>query len=111
VQLPEGGPLVVLVTAGSVEEAERLAEVLVQEGLAACVNVLPGVTSIYRWEGAVQRDNEVMMVVKTRWPLLDRFVVRLQALHSYDVAEIIALPILAGSESYLGWLMDVTPDE
>ena len=100
--------MVVLVTAGSVEEAERMAEALVQEGLVACVNVLPGVTSIYRWEGAVQRDNEVMMVIKTRQPLLDRLVARLQALHSYDVPEVIALPIIAGSESYLGWLMGVT---
>lgn len=101
-------PLVVLVTAGSVDEAERLAEALVQEKLAACVNVLPGVTSVYRWEGAVQRDTEVLMLVKTQRPLLDRLVAQVQARHSYDVPEIVALPIVAGSQPYLRWLTEVT---
>jgi periplasmic divalent cation tolerance protein len=106
---PESEPLVVLVTAGSVQDAEYLAETLVRERLAACVNVLPDIVSIYRWQGAVQRDNEALMIVKTTRPLLTQLVARVQTLHSYDVPEIIALPIVAGSEPYLRWLADVTP--
>ena len=104
----DSGPLVVFVTTDSAANAEYLAETLVQEKLAACVNVLPGIVSIYSWKDAVQRDSEVLMLVKTRRPLLEKLIARLQALHSYDVPEIIALPIVAGSESYLRWLTDVT---
>lgn len=105
---PDGGPLVVLVTTDSATNAEYLAETLVREKLAACVNVLPGIVSIYSWQDAVQHDSEVLMLVKTRRPLLEKLIARLQALHSYDVPEIIALPIVAGSEAYLRWLTDVT---
>ena len=97
-------PQVVLMTAGSQEEAERIAQALVAEMLAACVNIVPGVTSIYRWEGKVQRDQEWLLVAKSRRDVLDRLVERVQALHSYDVPEIIALPLTGGSEPYLRWL-------
>jgi periplasmic divalent cation tolerance protein len=100
-------PLVVLITAGSQEEAERIAQVLVAEMLAACVNVVPGVTSIYRWEGEVQRDQEWLLVAKSRRDVLDRLVERVQEIHSYDVPEIIALPLAGGSEPYLRWLDSV----
>ena len=100
-------PLVVLITAGSQEEAERIAQALVAEMLAACVNVVPGVTSIYRWEGKVQRDQEWLLVAKSRRDVLDRLVERVQALHSYDVPDIIALPLAGGSEPYLRWLDSV----
>jgi len=100
-------PLVVLMTAGSQEEAERIAQALVAEMLAACVNVVPGVTSIYRWEGRVQRDQEWLLVAKSRRDVLDRLVERVQEIHSYDVPEIIALPLAGGSEPYLRWLDSV----
>jgi len=100
--MPE--PLVVLMTAGSQEEAERIAQALVAEMLAACVNVVPGVISMYRWEGKVQRDQEWLLVAKSRRDVLERLVQRVQALHSYDVPEIIALPLAGGSEPYLRWL-------
>ena len=100
-------PLVVLITAGSQEEAERIAQSLVAEMLAACVNVVPGVTSIYRWEGEVQRDQEWLLVAKSRRDVLDRLVERVQEIHSYDVPEIIALPLAGGSEPYLRWLDSV----
>jgi periplasmic divalent cation tolerance protein len=100
-------PLVVLITAGSQEEAERIAQALVAEMLAACVNVVPGVTSIYRWEGEVQRDQEWLLVAKSRRDVLDRLVERVQEIHSYDVPEIIALPLAGGSEPYLRWLDSV----
>lgn len=96
--------LVVLMTAGSREEADRIANALVAEMLAACVNVLPGVTSVYRWEGEVQRDEEWLLVAKSTRQVLDDLVQCVQALHSYDLPEIIALPIEGGSEAYLRWI-------
>jgi len=103
-------PLAVLMTAGSQEEAERIANALVAEMLAACVNIVPGVTSIYRWEGKVQRDQEWLLVAKSRRDVLDHLVERVQALHSYDVPEIIALALVGGSEPYLRWLDGVLED-
>jgi periplasmic divalent cation tolerance protein len=100
-------PLVVLMTVGSQEEAERIAQTLVAEMLAACVNIVPGVTSFYHWEGKVQRDQEWLLVAKSRRDVLARLVERVQALHSYDVPEIIALPLAGGSEPYLHWLDSV----
>jgi periplasmic divalent cation tolerance protein len=94
----------VLITAGSQEEADRIAQALVGEMLAACVNIVPGVTSVYRWEGEVQRDREWLLVVKSRREALDDLVQRVQALHSYDVPEVIALPLSGGSEAYLQWI-------
>ena len=96
--------LVVLMTAGSQEEADRIANTLVAEMLAACVNVLPGVTSNYRWEGKVQQDQEWLLVAKSTREVLDDLVRRVQALHSYDLPEIIALPVVGGSEGYLRWI-------
>ena len=96
--------LVVLITAGSQEEADRIAQALVGEMLAACVNIVPGVTSVYRWEGEVQRDQEWLLVVKSRREALDDLVQRVQALHSYDVPEVIAWPLSGGSEDYLQWI-------
>jgi uncharacterized protein involved in tolerance to divalent cations len=96
--------LVVLMTAGSREEAEKIANALVNEMLAACVNVLPGVTSVYRWEGEVQRDQEWLLVAKSTREVLGDLVRRVQALHSYDLPEVIALPVVGGSEAYLRWV-------
>jgi len=95
---------VVLMTAGSREEADKIANVLVTEMLAACVNVLPGVTSVYRWEGEVQRDQEWLLVAKSTRKVLDDLVRRVQALHSYDLPEVIGLPVMGGSEAYLRWV-------
>jgi periplasmic divalent cation tolerance protein len=97
-------PLVVLMTAGSQEEAEQIARALVVEMLAACVNVIPGVTSIYQWQGEIQQDQEWLLVAKSRRDVLNDLVRRVQALHSYDLPEIIALPLVGGSEAYLRWL-------
>ncbi|MGD8626979.1 MAG: divalent-cation tolerance protein CutA [Anaerolineae bacterium] len=97
-------PLVVLMTAGSEQEAEQIGEALVKSLLAACVNVVPGVTSIYRWEGAIQRDREWLLIAKTRRDVLDEFIDFVLELHSYDVPEILALPLVGGNEAYLRWL-------
>lgn len=96
--------VVVLMTAGSQEEADQIAEGLVAESLAACVNIVPGVTSVYRWQGGVERDQEWLLVAKSHREALDRLVQRVQELHSYDVPEIIALPLTGGSEAYLRWI-------
>jgi periplasmic divalent cation tolerance protein len=97
-------PLVVLITAGSQEEADQIANSLVAEMLAACVNILPGVTSVYRWAGEVQRDQEWLLVAKSTRQVLDGLVRRVQAIHSYDLPEITALPVVGGSQGYLRWL-------
>jgi periplasmic divalent cation tolerance protein len=94
----------VLITAPDAEVGASLAGALVEEGLAACVNLVPGVRSIYRWEGAVQDDTEVLLIAKTREALLPALTARVGALHPYDVPEVIALPITGGSEPYLTWL-------
>lgn len=96
--------IVVLITAGSRDEAEGIAGALVREMLAACVNILPGVTSVYRWEGEVQQDQEWLLVVKSHSEVLDRLIQRVTELHSYEVPEVLALPVVGGSPAYLRWL-------
>jgi len=96
--------VVVLITAGSQEEASRIADALVTELLAACVNVLPGVTSVFRWEEEVQREEEWLLVAKSTRDVLEDLVRCVRALHSYDLPEIVALPVVGGSEAYLRWV-------
>jgi len=100
--------LVVLITASSPEEGEAIACALVEEKLAACVNVIPGMTSLYRWRGELQKEGEVLLVVKSRRGLFDRLAARVRELHSYQVPEIIALPVILGDEDYLRWLSEAT---
>ncbi len=101
--------LVVLVTASSADEARQIARGLLESRLAACVNVVP-VESLFRWEGAIQQEAEALMIIKTRADAFDRLAQAIKAAHSYDVPEIIALPIAAGSAEYLKWIDDeVTP--
>ena len=95
--------LVVYITASG-ENARDLASALVREKLAACVNRIPGVESTYTWEGRVERDTEDLLIVKTRTDLFDRLKQRVQELHDYDVPEIVGVPIVQGSESYLEWM-------
>jgi len=96
--------VVVFVTVGSSKEGERLARALVEEQLAACVNRIKGIQSIYRWQGQVEQSEEELLVIKSRRDLFDRLKKRVQELHSYSVPEIIALPIVDGNENYLRWL-------
>ncbi len=100
-----GGDLrVVFVTAPDVGVAERLARGLVEERLAACVNLIPGIRSFYRWKGAVQDDVEVLLVVKTRADRLEALASWVQELHPYELPEILGLPIIGGSQAYLDWI-------
>ncbi len=101
----QADPIVVLMTAVGAEEATRIAEVLVSKQLAACVQILPEIKSIYVWKGEVQREPEVLMLAKTvrgKFADLDREV---RAIHSYETPEIIALSVVEGSAGYLKWLM------
>lgn len=96
----------VLVTAGSMEAAEKIAHALVEEHLAACVNIVPQIRSIYRWQGKVEDDQESLLVIKTTETALASLEERVRALHSYDVPEVVALTLDQGSAPYLGWLAE-----
>ncbi|MCU1257137.1 MAG: CutA1 divalent ion tolerance protein [Bryobacterales bacterium] len=96
--------IVLFTTCGSPEEAERLARMVVERRLAACVNILPPVRSIYRWRGTIEESAESLLLIKTSRPRFDELSAALRAAHSYEVPEILALPVVAGSPDYLAWL-------
>jgi periplasmic divalent cation tolerance protein len=102
--------IVVLVAVGSHAEADRIADAVVAERWAACVNVVGPMRSVYRWKDQVQRDEELLLLIKTRAALFDALAARIRALHAYETPEIIALPITAGSTAYLRWLRGATRD-
>ena len=96
--------VVILITSGSWEEAGRIARSLVEERWAACVNLIPSIRSIFCWEGKVCEESETLLVVKSKRSRYKGLEARVKQLHSYQVPEVIALPIVAGSEDYLGWV-------
>jgi periplasmic divalent cation tolerance protein len=100
--------IIVLVTTPDIETGKRIGRRLVEGRLAACANILPGLTSIYTWDDKVNEDSEVLMLVKTRLRLFERLAEAVKAEHPYDVPEIIALPLEAGSQAYLDWIRDST---
>ena len=106
----DGAPRVVLVTAPSQDVAEVLAKDLVERRLAACVNILPGVTSVYHWQGEVHRDNESLLVAKTSAEALPQLMKRIAELHPYDVPEIVALDTSAVHPPYADWIVANTTD-
>ena len=101
-------PMVVLVTCGSEEEATKIANSLVEERLAACVNIISPVRSIYRWEGKIWDEKEWMLIIKTQKKRFEELEKKIKSLHSYAVPEIVVLPIVEGSASYLKWLEEMT---
>jgi periplasmic divalent cation tolerance protein len=100
--------IVVFSNCCSAEEAEKVARHLVDTRAAACVNIIPGVRSIYRWKGAVEDAAEWTLLIKTRRGLLERVQKELRKVHSYEVPEVVAVPIVEGLESYLAWIDDET---
>ena len=100
--------IVVYITAPSLEEAQSLAQALVREKLAACVNIIPGIQSVYQWDNAVQSDEELLLICKSRTERFEALKNRVQALHSYDVPEIISIALQNGSEPYLNWVRENT---
>jgi len=103
--------IVVMITVPDKDVGEKIAKELLEKKLAACVNLIPSISSIYTWEGDVCYDDEVLMIVKSRSDLFDTHLVpAVQSAHPYDVPEIIALPIQHGARSYLEWFYEVTLD-
>ena len=105
--------IVVFVTASTEEEATRICRAVVEEGLVACANIIPHIRSIYLWKGEICDEGEVLIIMKTRkerWKAIEK---RVQELHSYEVPEVIALPIVEGSDTYLNWIKECTylPDD
>jgi periplasmic divalent cation tolerance protein len=100
--------LVVYITAPNEEEAAKIAQALVEERLAGCVNIIKDIRSIYSWQGKIEDEKELLMIVKTRAELFSSLKTRVKELHSYTVPEIIALPVVDGSEEYLAWLRETT---
>ena len=98
-------PIVVLMTAANREEANQIAELLVSTRLAACVQILPEIESVYRWQGEVQREKEILLLAKTTHSRFDELESKVRAMHSYETPEIIAVPVTDSSAPYLGWLL------
>ena len=96
--------IVVLSTCGSAEEAAKIARALVEKKMAACVNVVSSVRSIYRWKDAIEDQQESLLVIKSSRALFNELRAEIEKLHSYEVPEVIAVPIVDGSEGYLEWL-------
>jgi periplasmic divalent cation tolerance protein len=96
--------IVVVMTAANGEEAARLADMLVGAHLAACVQILPQMESVYRWQGQIERQSEILLFAKTTREKFEELEREVRALHSYETPEIIAVPVVAGSTGYLEWL-------
>ena len=104
------GCYVVMITASNEEEAVRLARLLVERGLAACVNIVPKVRSIYRWKGEVCDEAEAWMIAKTAAARLEELIAAVRDAHSYETPEIIALPVVGGLPAYLAWVAENTEE-
>ena len=96
--------LIIFITTGTYEEADQVAEVLLKQRKAACINIVPGVRSRFWWEGQLHSDRENLLIVKAKASLLDEIVGLVKEVHSYDVPEVIALPIIGGSSDYVEWI-------
>jgi periplasmic divalent cation tolerance protein len=96
--------VIVYTTCGKAEDAEKLAHRLIEGRLAACVNVLPGVRSYYRWKGTIENDTELLLIIKTARGLVDSLRQEMEKLHPYELPEMIVAPIIDGSPNYLAWL-------
>jgi periplasmic divalent cation tolerance protein len=104
----KSGYVIVLITTSSYDEAHKIADALVVQRKAACVNIVPKVNSLFRWKGKIEEAEESLMVVKTRAKLFPEVMDLVKSIHSYEVPEVIALPILQGNPDYLAWLNEET---
>jgi periplasmic divalent cation tolerance protein len=96
--------VLVYVTCADMEEAERIGGAVVKERLAACANVIPGMKSVYFWGGKLQKDDEVVLILKTKKRLVEKLTKRVKQLHSYEVPCVMALPIVGGNPDFLEWI-------
>jgi periplasmic divalent cation tolerance protein len=100
----KGNYIIVLVTTANKTEAEKIAQTLLEERLIACANIISPITSFFRWKDTIDKADEALMVMKSRLDLFPKLVERTKGLHSYEVPEVLALPIVEGSETYLHWM-------
>jgi periplasmic divalent cation tolerance protein len=101
-------PLLVLVTVSSQKEGERIGQKLVEEKLAACVNIVPHLYSIYCWKGNIEQEGELLLLIKTMPDRLDKLIEKVKKIHSYDVPEILAIPTVQGNSDYINWINEST---
>ena len=106
--MSEHDVILVISTCNSEEIASRIAEGLVSQKLAACVNIVPGVESIYHWQGKLERDKELLLIIKTRKSLFSQLELAIKELHDYELPEIIAVRVEAGEKTYLNWINSAT---
>lgn len=99
---------VIFVTTANKKEAERIAQHLIKNRLAACVNIVDNIKSVFWWRGKIDKGKEVLLIIKTKKILIDKLIKKVKALHSYEVPEIIALPIITGNKRYLDWINEST---
>ena len=102
--------ILVIITASSVEEAKTISDTLLNKRLAACTNQLSDVKSLYWWENSIQSSDEVMLLAKSRATQFDEIVLAVKEVHSYDIPEVLAIPILSGNPEYLNWIFEETGD-
>ncbi len=95
---------VVMVTAGTIEEAQKISRLLLEEKTAACVNIVPKISSSYWWEGKIETAEEYLLIIKTKTAMLPELIELVKGAHSYSVPEIVALPIVGGNPEYLDWI-------
>lgn len=100
--------IVILITAGSIEEGEKIANALIEQHAVACVNIVSSIKSLFFWEGETAQEPEVLLIAKSRRALLGKIIEQVKAIHSYQVPEVIALPVIGGSEEYLTWVRENT---
>ena len=103
-------PIVAISTCGTMEEAKKIAHGLLESRLAACVNIVPGVRSLYRYKGQLEDERELLLVIKSRRALYPRLEARVRMLHPYQVCEVLLLEVGAGAEPYLAWIASETAD-
>ena len=96
--------IVVLTTCDSAEQARRIARRLVEQRVAACVSVVPGLRSLYRWQGEITEEREQLLLIKSRRELFEALRAELEKIHPYEVPEVLALPVVEGAEAYLNWM-------
>ena len=102
--MEESTNVVILITASSEEEAHKIADGLVTQRKAACVNIVPKVSSVFWWKGKMESEMESLLIIKTRASLLNDIVTLVKEMHSYEVPEVIAMPIIGGNQDYLEWI-------
>ena len=100
--------LMVFVTVASEEEGKRIGSILVENQLAACVNMVPQIFSIFRWQGNIENEKEILLLIKTTENRVDALIDKVKEIHSYDVPEILAIPVFTGNKDYIDWVVEET---